>query len=70
MTKAVEQSYAETWNFCAIRASSPPVFREMTARWQYTEAITCPGITALGLGLGTHDATSAGIKPVIRGCGQ
>jgi phosphomannomutase/phosphoglucomutase len=43
---------------------TPTGFREYDARWQYPDAINLPGITALGLGLGTQ-MHLRGIEPVI-----
>ena len=43
---------------------TPTGFREYDARWQYPDAINLPGITALGLGLGTQ-MHRRGIEPVI-----
>ncbi|MBM7068100.1 phosphomannomutase/phosphoglucomutase [Actibacterium sp. 188UL27-1] len=43
---------------------TPTGFREYDARWKYPDAINLPGITALGLGLGTQ-MHKRGIDPVI-----
>ena len=43
---------------------TPTGFREYDARWKYPDAINLPGITALGLGLGTQ-MHMRGIEPVI-----
>jgi phosphomannomutase/phosphoglucomutase len=43
---------------------APTGFREYDARWKYPEEINLPGITALGLGLGTQ-ILARGIAPVI-----
>ncbi|WP_324755344.1 phosphomannomutase/phosphoglucomutase [Roseovarius sp. Pro17] len=43
---------------------TPTGFREYDARWKYPEEINLPGITALGLGLGTQ-MFARGIDPVI-----
>jgi len=42
----------------------PTGFREYDARWKYPEEINLPGMTALGLGLGTQ-IQRRGIKPEI-----
>jgi phosphomannomutase/phosphoglucomutase len=43
---------------------APTGFREYDARWKYPDQINLPGITALGLGLGTQ-IHRRGIEPVI-----
>ncbi len=43
---------------------APTGFREYDARWKYPEDINLPGITALGMGLGTQMHRN-GIAPVI-----
>ncbi|MEP2186676.1 phosphomannomutase/phosphoglucomutase [Roseibium sp.] len=43
---------------------TPTGFREYDARWKYPDDINLPGITALGLGLGTQ-MHARGIEPVI-----
>ena len=43
---------------------TPTGFREYDARWKHPDAINLPGITALGLGLGTQ-MHMRGIEPVI-----
>lgn len=43
---------------------TPTGFREYDARWKYPEEINLPGMTALGLGLGTQ-IQRHGIKPEI-----
>ena len=43
---------------------TPTGFREYDARWKYPDEINLPGITALGLGLGTQ-MQKRGIEPVI-----
>ena len=42
----------------------PTGFREYDARWKYPDEINLPGMTALGLGLGTQ-MQKRGIEPVI-----
>lgn len=53
-----------TWGFLRDAMIAPTGFREYDARWKYPEDINLPGMTALGLGLGTQ-MYRRGIKPVI-----
>ena len=53
-----------TWEFLSRPMIAPTGFREYDARWHYPEEINLPGITALGLGLGTQ-MRARGIEPVI-----
>jgi len=53
-----------TWDFLSEPMIRPTGFREYDARWKYPEEINLPGVTALGLGLGTQ-MFEAGIAPVI-----
>ncbi len=53
-----------TWAFLRDPMIAPTGFREYDARWKYPEEINLPGITALGLGLGTQ-MRRRGIEPVI-----
>jgi len=53
-----------TWEFLRDPMIAPTGFREYDARWQYPEAINLPGMTALGLGLGTQ-MMRRGIEPMI-----
>ena len=53
-----------TWEFLSEPMISPTGFREYDARWKYPEEINLPGITAVGLGLGTQ-MHMRGIRPVI-----
>ena len=53
-----------TWQFLRDPMIAPTGFREYDARWKYPEQINLPGITALGLGLGTQ-MRRRGIDPVI-----
>ena len=53
-----------TWEFLRDPMIAPTGFREYDARWKYPEAINLPGITALGLGLGTQ-IHLRGIEPRI-----
>ncbi|MEM9524127.1 MAG: phosphomannomutase/phosphoglucomutase [Pseudomonadota bacterium] len=53
-----------TWAFLRDPMIRPTGFREYDARWKYPEEINLPGVTALGLGLGTQ-MHEVGIAPVI-----
>lgn len=53
-----------TWEFLRDPMIAPTGFREYDARWQYPEQINLPGMTALGLGIGTQ-MHKRGIDPVI-----
>ncbi|WP_298837538.1 phosphomannomutase/phosphoglucomutase [uncultured Roseobacter sp.] len=53
-----------TWEFLRDPMIAPTGFREYDARWKYPEEINLPGMTALGLGLGTQ-IRRRGIEPVI-----
>ncbi len=53
-----------TWEFLRDAMIDPAGFREYDARWKYPDAINLPGITALGMGLGTQ-MHRHGIAPVI-----
>jgi phosphomannomutase/phosphoglucomutase len=53
-----------TWAFLHDPMITPTGFREYDARWKYPDDINLPGITALGLGLGTQ-MHARGITPVI-----
>tara|TARA_R110002074_G_scaffold108917_1_gene234944 strand:+ start:88 stop:1572 length:1485 start_codon:yes stop_codon:yes gene_type:complete len=64
MTKPLSTVTPNTWEFLRDAMIAPTGFREYDARWQYPEAINLPGITALGLGLGTQ-MHARGIAPVI-----
>lgn len=64
MTKPAPSVSVNTWEFLRDAMITPTGFREYDARWQYPEAINLPGITALGLGLGTQ-MHARGIDPVI-----
>jgi len=64
MTKPLHAVVPNTWEFLRDAMIAPSGFREDDARWQYPEAINLPGITALGLGLGTQ-MRRRGIDPVI-----
>ncbi|MEM9496364.1 MAG: phosphomannomutase/phosphoglucomutase [Pseudomonadota bacterium] len=53
-----------TWAFLRDPMIKPTGFREYDARWKYPEEINLPGVTELGLGLGTQ-IHRRGIEPVI-----
>jgi phosphomannomutase/phosphoglucomutase len=53
-----------TWAFLRDPMIKPTGFREYDARWRFPDEINLPGITALGLGLGTQ-MQRRGIRPEI-----
>ncbi len=53
-----------SWDFLKEPMIAPTGFREYDARWRFPEEINLPGMTALGLGLGTQMQTR-GIRPEI-----
>lgn len=64
MTKPLPNVTPNTWEFLRDAMIKPTGFREYDARWQYPGEINLPGMTALGLGLGTQ-IHARGIEPVI-----
>lgn len=64
MTKPAPTVTQNTWEFLRDAMITPTGFREYDARWKYPDDINLPGITALGLGLGTQ-MHRRGIDPVI-----
>ncbi len=64
MNKPAQTVTPNTWEFLRDAMITPTGFREYDARWKYPEEINLPGITALGLGLGTQ-MFARGIDPVI-----
>ncbi|WP_170346100.1 phosphomannomutase/phosphoglucomutase [Ruegeria atlantica] len=64
MTKPLTEVTPNSWNFLRDAMITPTGFREYDARWKYPEEINLPGMTALGLGLGTQ-MHRRGIEPVI-----
>ena len=64
MTKPTPTVTPNTWAFMRDPMITASGFREYDCRWQYPEQINLPGMTALGLGLGTQ-MHRRGIKPVI-----
>ncbi len=53
-----------TWGFLSEPMIAPTGFREYDARWKYPDDINLPGVTALGLGLGTQ-MHERGLRPEI-----
>jgi len=64
VTKPASSVSQNTWEFLRDPMIVPTGFREYDARWKYPDDINLPGITALGLGLGTQ-MHRRGIEPVI-----
>lgn len=64
MTKPHYEVTPNTWEFLKEPMIKPTGFREYDARWLFPEEINLPGMTALGLGLGTQ-MRRRGIPPVI-----
>jgi phosphomannomutase/phosphoglucomutase len=64
MTKPIPEVTPNTWSFLRDAMIKPTGFREYDARWKYPEEINLPGMTALGVGLGTQ-MRRRGIEPVI-----
>ncbi len=64
MTKPQPTVAQNTWEFLREPMIAPTGFREYDARWKYPDEINLPGMTALGLGLGTQ-IIEAKIEPII-----
>jgi len=64
MTGPLPDVAPNTWAFLRDPMIAPTGFREYDARWKYPDEINLPGMTALGLGLGTQMHRRA-IAPVI-----
>jgi len=64
VTKPLPDVTPNTWSFLRDPMIKPTGFREYDARWKYPDEINLPGMTALGLGLGTQ-MHKRGIAPVI-----
>ncbi len=64
MSKPIAEVTPNTWSFLRDAMIAPTGFREYDARWKYPDEINLPGMTALGLGLGTQ-IQQRGIEPVI-----
>ncbi|SIT80071.1 phosphomannomutase/phosphoglucomutase [Pontibaca methylaminivorans] len=64
MQKPAATVMPNTWSFLRDPMIAPTGFREYDARWKYPDEINLPGVTALGLGLGTQ-MHRRGIRPEI-----
>ena len=64
MNKPLDTVTQNSWEFLRDPMIKPTGFREYDARWKYPDEINLPGMTALGLGLGTQ-IRRRGIDPVI-----
>ncbi len=64
MIKPITNVTQNNWAFLRDPMITPTGFREYDARWKYPDEINLPGITALGLGIGTQ-MYEAGIVPEI-----
>ncbi|THD76358.1 phosphomannomutase/phosphoglucomutase [Thalassobius vesicularis] len=64
MTKPNYIVTPNTWDFLKSPMIKPTGFREYDARWKYPDEINLPGMTALGLGIGTQ-MRKHGLEPVI-----
>ncbi len=64
MTRPIFEVSPNTWEFLRDPMIKPTGFREYDARWKFPDEINLPGMTALGLGLGTQ-IRRRGIDPVI-----
>ena len=64
MTAPLPTVTPNTWDFLDVPMIAPTGFREYDARWRYPEEINLPGVTALGLGLGTQ-MHERGLRPEI-----
>ncbi len=60
----LSSSSPNTWEFLRDPMIVPTGFREYDARWKYPDEINLPGMTALGLGIGTQ-MRKRGLDPVI-----
>ena len=64
MTKPLPAVAPNTWDELREPMITPHGFREYDARWRFPDDINLPGITALGLGIGTQMIES-GVPPRI-----
>ncbi|MBN2906934.1 MAG: phosphomannomutase/phosphoglucomutase [Rhodobacteraceae bacterium] len=64
MTRPHADVTPNSWAFLSEPMIAPTGFREYDARWRYPQQINLPGVTALGLGLGTQ-MQRRGIRPAI-----
>ena len=62
--KPLAEVTPNTWEFLRDPMIKPTGFREYDARWKYPDEINLPGMTALGLGIGTQ-MRLRGMEPVI-----
>jgi len=62
--KPIAEVTPNTWSFLRDPMIKPTGFREYDARWKYPDEINLPGMTALGLGIGTQ-MRRRGVKPEI-----
>lgn len=63
-TRPLTEVTPNSWDFLREPMIRPTGFREYDARWRFPEEINLPGITALGLGLGTQ-MQARGLPPSI-----
>ncbi|SIO03699.1 phosphomannomutase / phosphoglucomutase [Rhodovulum sp. ES.010] len=64
MIRPIDHVTPNSWDFLREPMIAPTGFREYDARWRYPQDINLPGMTALGLGLGTQ-MQRRGIRPEI-----
>lgn len=64
MNKPITTVTQNTWEFLSAPMITPTGFREYDARWKYPDEINLPGVTALGMGIGTQ-MHERGVKPEI-----
>ena len=64
MIKPLPEVTENTWEFLRDPMIAATGFREYDARWKFPGEINLPGLTALGLGLGTQMHAN-GIEPII-----
>ncbi len=64
MKKPIQTVQQNCWDFLSEPMIAPTGFREYDARWKYPDEINLPGVTALGLGIGTQ-MHQRGIRPEI-----
>ncbi|MBT9385814.1 phosphomannomutase/phosphoglucomutase [Pseudooceanicola sp. CBS1P-1] len=64
MKKPLSTVTPNSWEFLREPMIKPTGFREYDVRWKYPDEINLPGMTALGLGIGTQ-MHRHGVAPVI-----
>lgn len=64
MTPPLTTVHPNSWEFLRDAMIAPAGFREYDARWRFPAEINLPGMTALGLGLGTQ-INRRGLKPEV-----